>query len=704
MGLIALEARRFRLTAKDNPLLKPYGLPDFATILPEHVVPAVQALIKECDECVGRLERTAPHTWAGLMMPLEEMSRRIEAVWGPVTHLLGVKNSQPLRDAYNAMQGEMVSLQLKISQSRLLFNGYKKLVEDADKAKLDQAQRRILDHNIVEARLSGIELEGKDKERFNEIAKELSTLSTQFSNNVLDATKDYCKILHDAKEVEGLPDSAKELLSQIYNQKKAADAAAGTPQSGPWAVTLDLPSLFPVLKHAKSRALREEMYRANISRAAKGTWDNTPLIETMLNLRKEKAKLLGFATYAELSVVRKMAGSVPAVEALLGELNQASRPFAQREFEELVTFAKTQGFTGKFANWDVQYYGERLREKLFSYSDEDLRPYFPLDQALNGLFKLVERLFDVVVKPADGEAQVWHKDVRFFRIFDRANKPVAAFFLDPFSRPEDKRGGAWMNVCVNRCRMDGQVVLPVAYLICNGTPPSYDKPSLLTFREVETLFHEFGHGLQHMLTTIDHYDAAGLNGIEWDAVELASQFMENWCYHKPTLMGLTKHYKTGAPLPEELFKKVTAARKFRAASDMVRQLHFGILDMELHHRFVPGGGEAVFDVDKRIATKTLVMEPLKEDRFLCSFSHIFAGGYAAGYYSYKWAEVLSADAFSAFEEAGLDNETSVAQVGKKYRDTILAMGGAEHPMAVFKRFRGREPTTAALLRHSGLAS
>ena len=690
------------LKAESNPLLRPYGIPAFDEIKPEHVVPAVETLVTEVDEALKDLGGSLVPTWKGLMLPLEQVSRRIESVWGPVTHLLGVKNSTALREAYAVSEARIVALSLRLSQNKRLYGGYKRLLADAEQQGLDAGQQRILELAIREARLSGIELEGEARDRFNAIAEELSSLQTKFSNNVLDATKAFVKIIKDSKELDGLPESALALMAQNYNQRRGADDPVATPQAGPWTVTLDFPSFSPVMKHSRNRGLREEVYRAYNGRAAKGPWDNTALIEKILKLRQEKAGLLGFKTFGELSVARKMAGSVAAVDRLLADLNKVTNPKALKEHAELVQFAASQGHKGVFENWDSTYYAERMREQLFAFSDEDLRPYFPLEQALGGLFSLAERLLGVSVKAADGEASSWHPDVRFFKIFDRGGEPLAAFYLDPYTRSEDKRGGAWMNVCLTRCRIADKLVLPVAYLICNGTPPSYDKPSLLTFREVETLFHEFGHGLQHMLTKVDHYDASGLNGIEWDAVELASQFMENWCYHKPTLMGLTRHYKTGEKLPEELFLKIKASAKFRAASDMARQLHFAMLDMEMHHRFTPTSADSIFELNRTIAAKTLALAPVTDDRFLCSFSHIFAGGYAAGYYSYKWAEVLSADAFSAFEEVGLDDEKKVVEVGRRYRETVLALGGAVHPIEVFKRFRGRDPQAEALLRHSGL--
>jgi oligopeptidase A len=401
-------------------------------------------------------------------------------------------------------------------------------------------------------------------------------------------------------------------------------------------------------------------------------------------------------------MARKMAPSVAAVEQLMEELRQASYDAATRELDELTAFAQAHGFTEPLKQWDVAFWSERVREEYYGLSDEELRPYFPLPQVLDGLFMLAHRLFGVTISPADGEAPIWHPDVRYFEVADDRGQAIAHFYLDPYSRPAEKRGGAWMDDCINRGKVGGQIRLPVAYLVCNQSPPVNGKPSLMTFREVETLFHEFGHGLHHMLTTVDYPEAAGINNVEWDAVELPSQFMENWCYHRDTLFKLARHYETGEPLPEDLYQKLLTARNFMTGSAILRQVHFGWLDIELHYRYQPNGPESIWDVRDRLAETTTVLKPLPEDAFLCAFSHIFAGGYAAGYYSYFWAEVLSADAFAAFEEAGLDDDAAIASIGRRFRDTVLSLGGSRHPMEVFTAFRGRQPSTQALLRHRGL--
>jgi len=502
-----------------------------------------------------------------------------------------------------------------------------------------------------------------------------------------------------------MPEAWRQLAAQ--SAREDGDEPEATAESGPWRVTLDHPSYFPYLEHGRDRAIREKLYRASITRASQGELDNAPLIARLLELRLETAKLLGFDSYTDLSLDSKMASGVGEVDDLMEELRRASFDSARDDLAELQSFAREKG-AGDFElrQWDVPFWSERLREERFDYSEEELRPYFPLPTVLEGLFALAGRLFAVEIRAADGEAPIWHEDVRFFRVYDDSGREIAAFYLDPYSRPGEKRGGAWMDECRGRSSLFGESPneprLPVAYLVCNQTPPVDGKPSLMSFYEVNTLFHEFGHGLQHMLTRVDYGLASGIRNVEWDAVELPSQFMENWCYHRETLKGISGHVDTGETLPDALFDKLAAARTFRAGSDMLRQLYFSITDLQLHNRHEPDPNESAFDVQRRIAEKTTVMTPLPEDRFLCAFSHIFAGGYAAGYYSYKWAEVLSADAFSAFEEAGLEDDSAVREMGHRFRETVLALGGSRSPAEVFESFRGRAPRAEALLRHAGL--
>jgi oligopeptidase A len=557
-------------------------------------------------------------------------------------------------------------------------------------------------------------LSGAEQEAFNAATTELARLASDFGNHVLDATNGWTLRLSDPVEVAGLPASLRELLAQAARDAArdtggaTADARA-TAEAGPWLMGLDMPRVIPFLKYSQRRDLRETVYRAQVTRAASGELNNGPLIERILTLRGEQALRLGYTHWAEVSLASKMAGSVAEVEQLLEELRAAAHPVAVREVEELKAIAARHGApeASSLRPWDVAYWAERLRKESFDLDAEALRPWFPLEQVLEGLFGLCQRLFDIrIVSTEPGEAPTWHPDVRYFRVLDGASgAPLAAFYLDPFSRPGSKRGGAWMDECLGRSRnRAGEPVLPVAYLICNQSPPVAGTPSLMTFEEVETLFHEFGHGLQHMLTTVERPQAAGINNVEWDAVELPSQFMENWCYERATLMGMARHWQSGEPLPEAEYQKLLAARTFMGGSATLRQVHFALTDLRLHSQWNPGSNQSPDQLRREIARSTTVLEPIEEDAFLCSFSHIFAGGYSAGYYSYKWAEVLSADAFSAFEEVGLDVEDEVVAAGRRFRDTVLSLGGSRSPAEIFEAFRGRPPSSEALIRHSGLAT
>jgi len=690
-----------------NPLLIGQGLPPFDEIRAEQVVPAMTQLLAELHDSLTHIEQTLEPTWSGLVEPLQRLSDRLSWTWGIINHLMGVRNSPELREAHEQVQPDVVKFYIRLGQSAAIYKGYVALRDSDTWNRMDEAQHRIIEAAIREAELSGVALEGETKERFNAIQLELADLSTKFSNNVLDATKAFSMTLTHPDEVDGLPAS---LLAQAAQAARVEGAEDATAESGPWRFTLDMPSYLPFMKHSRRRDLREKMYRAHVTRAASGEYDNQPYIERILTLRKEMAQLLGYDSYAALSLASKMAPNVEAVEALLESLRGVSYDAALEDLEGLKAFAREQNApeADDLQLWDMTFWAERLRETKYELNAEELRPYFPLEQVLNGLFSLAKRLFDITITSADGDAPIWHSDVRYFQVADESGEAIAYFYLDPYSRPAEKRGGAWMDTCIDRSVQeengDRTVRLPVAYLTCNQTPPVDDKPSLMTFEEVTTLFHEFGHGLQHMLTRVDYSFAAGINNVEWDAVELPSQFMENWCYDRPTLFSMARHYETGEPLPEAYYQKLLAARNFMSGSAMLRQLHFGLTDLELHHRYQPDGSELANDVRLRIAQTTTVVPPLPEDRFLCAFGHIFAGGYAAGYYSYKWAEVLSADAFAAFEEAGLEDEGAIAQTGRRFRETILALGGGQHPMTIFKAFRGREPDTQPLLRHSGLAA
>ncbi|KAG7341793.1 oligopeptidase A [Nitzschia inconspicua] len=717
----------------ENPFLEQDDLPKFSKIEPEYLTPAVETLLEKLEQDFAKLEsdlsqKDSPD-YEEVLPEVERMQFPLGYTWGVAGHLNGVKNGDELRQAYETNQPKVVQAMTKFSQSKPLYDALSAIEKQWGETKSSeddfemQQKRRAVENSLLGMKLGGVGLEGAEKERFNEIKMRLAALATTFSNNVLDTTKDFSLTIEDPAKMEGVPDSAKGLWANAHIQFLKSQAKEGDEdvpemdaEKGPWRITLDMPSYIPAMSHLKDRELREQVYKAYLQRSSEihGDKNNVPLIYEILTLRKEMAKLVGFNNYAELSLAKKMAPSVESVEELTDLIAEKAVPAAKKELEEITALAKEQGGE-EYANidklepWDVTFWSERLKESKFDMTEEELRPYFALPAVLDGMFGLLNRIFDVTVKSADGEVEVWNKDVRFFKIFDNeSGKHIASFFLDPYSRPADKRGGAWMDVCIGKSQAVNRDI-PVAYLTCNGSPPVGDQPSLMTFREVETLFHETGHGLQHMLTKASVGDVAGINGIEWDAVELPSQFMENWCYDRPTVYGFAKHWKTGEPLPEEKFQKLCDQKIFNAGMMSCRQLYFGQLDMTLHADYDPiagekGEGKTIFDVQREVASKYVPHAmPLEEDRFLCSFSHIFAGGYSAGYYSYKWAEVMSADAFGAFEDVGLDNEEEVKKVGKKFKDTVLSLGGGVPPSEVFKMFRGRDPTPDALLRHNGLA-
>jgi len=692
--------------ASPSPLLVGEGLPQFNAITPEQVDRAIPQLLAELGAELDALEtslgqrlaspQAEPLHWAELMDPLHHLGERLRWSWGVVSHLNGVCNTPELREAHQRQQGAVVAFGNRAGQSQVIHSALQQL---AGQSGLDTTQRRILAAELRDMELRGVGLRGAEQEAFNAASQQLAELATTYSNHVLDATNGWSLLLTDEAQLAGLPASLRELLAQ---------AAASEGQQG-WRLGLDMPRVMPFLKYSARRDLRETVYRAQVARASSGELDNSPLIEQILTLKHQQAQRLGYGTWAQVSLASKMAGSVAEVEQLLEELRAAAYPVATAELDALRAIASRHGApeAGDLKPWDVAYWAEKLRQESFELDGEALRPWFPLEQVLQGLFGLCQRLFDIrIVATEAGDAPSWHPDVRYFRVLDGASgNPLAAFYLDPYSRPGSKRGGAWMDECLGRgVSPSGQAVLPVAYLICNQSPPVGQTPSLMTFDEVETLFHEFGHGLQHMLTTVDRPQAAGINNVEWDAVELPSQFMENWCYDRATLMGMARHWQTGEPLPEADYQKLLAARTFMGGSATLRQVHFALTDLRLHSVWTADCGQSPEQLRRELARTTTVLEPIAEDAFLCAFSHIFAGGYAAGYYSYKWAEVLSADAFSAFEEVGLDVEDEVVATGRRFRDTVLSLGGSRAPAEIFEAFRGRQPSSEALIRHSGLVA
>ncbi|KAL4179926.1 hypothetical protein AMTRI_Chr13g122590 [Amborella trichopoda] len=690
-------------TEGENPLLSEFTFPPYDMIEAKLVRTGIKTLLRRLEDDLVELENTVEPTWDKLVVPLEKIVDNLTVVWGIVNHLKSVKDNAELRSAIEEVHPGKVKFELRLAQSKPIYNAFKAIKESSSWLALGNTRRRIVEAHIKEAVLNGVALDDHKRDKFNNIQQELEKLSQQFIENVLDTTKKFELLVTDKRKIEGLPATALGLAAQTAVSKGHEGA---TTEDGPWIITLDTPSYRSVMQHVKNRSMREVVYRAYITRASSGDLDNTDIINEILKLRLEKAKLLGYNNYAEVSMVKKMA-TVEKAKDLLEKLRSACWNAAVRDMEELKIFCREQGAeeAGDLQHWDTGFWSERLRESKYDINEEELRPFFSLTRVMEGLFNLSKMLFDIEIESADGVAPVWNSDVRFYCVKDLFGSPIAYFYFDPYSRPCNKSGGAWMDVVVSRSRAMSRssnlARLPIAHMVCNQTPP-VGGPSLLTFREVETVFHEFGHALQHMLTKEDEGLVSGNRGIEWDAVELPSQFMENWCYHRNTLMSIAKHYKTGESLPEVVYSKLLAARTFRKGTEHLRQIRFAIVDLELHTKYLPGGSESIFDVDQRVFRQTQVMPPLLEDRFLCVFSHIFADHYDAGYYSYQWAEVMSADAFSAFEEVGLGNSEAIKERGHKFRETILAFGGGRHPLQVFVEFRGREPSPDAFLRHNGL--
>ncbi|MGE6184889.1 oligopeptidase A [Aeromonas media] len=678
-----------------NPLLTMDSLPPFSQIQPDQVQAAVTQAIADCKQKIEDvLAQRDPHTWDSLIAPLEEVNDRLSRIWSPVSHLNAVLNSEALRAAHDACLPLLSEFQTYVGQHEGLYQAYLTLSESDDFPLLSGAQRKEILNTLRDFRLSGIGLPTEAQQRYGEIQARLSELASRFSNNVLDATQGWNKLVTDEAELAGLPQSAQAAARQLAEQKG---------QQG-WLFTLDIPSYLPVMMYADNRALRAELYEAFTTRASDqgpnaGKWDNSAIMSELLTLRRELAQLLGFANYAELSLATKMADKPEQVVNFLTDLAAKSLPQGKAELEEIRAFAAEQHGQSGLAAWDLAYYAEKLKQHKFSISDEQLRPYFPASKVVKGLFEVVRRVFGIKVRERLG-IDTWHPDVRFYDIFDAEDELRGSFYLDLYAR-EHKQGGAWMDVCLGRrYRQDGSLQKPVAYLTCNFNGPVDGKPALFTHNEVVTLFHEFGHGIHHMLTRIDVAGVAGINGVAWDAVELPSQFLENWCWESEALAFISGHHETGEPLPADLLEKMLTARNFQAAMQMLRQLEFALFDFRLHREFDPANPEQIPALLSEVRSQVAVMTPPAFNRFQHSFSHIFAGGYAAGYYSYKWAEVLSADAFSRFEEEGIFNPAT----GQSFLKNILEKGGSKEPMELFRAFRGREPKVDALLRHSGIAA
>ena len=673
-----------------NPLLSHAALPAFSDIKPEQVTPTLDQVLQTNRQWLEQtLANNTGFTWNNLVTPLNEAGNRLERMWSPVSHMNAVVNTDELRKAYNANLPKLSDYHTEIGQNEVLYNAIKSIRETEQG--LNAAQLKDLDDSLLSFKLSGIGLPAEQKARFKDLSQQLSQLNSKFSDNVLDATNAWSKHITDVQDLEGLPESALEMAAQTA-QQRGLDG---------WVITLQFPSYIAVMTYANNRQLREELYQAYTTRAselgANPEWDNTQVMQDILQLRREEAQLLGYATYADLSLATKMAENPQAVLTFLEDLAQRSKPFAEQEFAEIQAFAREHYGLEQVKVWDVPYISEKIKQARFDFSEEDLKPYFPADRVIEGLFSLVQQLFGIQIQQVTEGVDLWHPDVRFYHVYDKQGQLQAKFYLDLYAR-QHKRGGAWMSDFCGRFQRAEGLQIPVAFMTCNSAAPVGDKPALFTHDEVVTLFHEFGHGLHHMLTQVDYPDIAGINGVEWDAVELPSQFMENWCWERSVLNRISGHWQTGEPIPDDLYNKMQAARHFQTAMATVRQLEFAIFDMRLHmdaQAAEAGRAQALLN---EVRQQVAVVPYPTFNRMANTFTHVFAGGYAAGYYSYKWAEVLSADAFARFEEEGLFD----ADVGEAFLQEVLQVGGSRPAMESFIAFRGRKPQVDALLRHSGL--
>lgn len=677
-----------------NPLLNLTSLPPFKQIEPSHMVEAIETIIQDSKVAINELtDKLKPDsiTWDNFVKPLEDINDRLDRAWSPISHLNSVANSDDIREAYNACLPLLSDYGTEMGQHLGLYNAVKALNGKAEALNLDSVQKKILKDDLRDFKLSGVSLSDDKKKRYGEIQKRLSELTSKFEQNLLDATMAWHKDFESEDALDGLPESA------IAAAKQTAEAAG----VDGYRITLDFPSYLPVMMHANNRELRQEVYTAFSTRASDqgpnaGKFDNSDLMPEILTLRHELAKLLDFEHYGELSLATKMAQSTDEVMSFLTELASKSKPQAEQDLQELTDYAREQHGIEELHAWDLAYYSEKLKNERYSISQEELRPWFPENQVIKGMFEITSTLFNIKFQERE-DVDTWHDDVRFFDIYDLNDQFVASFYLDLYAR-RNKRGGAWMADCVGRRCTAGDVQKPVAFLTCNFNGPVGYTPALFTHDEVTTLFHEFGHGLHHMLTEIDHASVAGISGVPWDAVELPSQFLENFCWEKEGLAKIARHYESGEPLPAEKLERLLAAKNFQSAMQMVRQLEFSLFDFKIHSEFDPANPNRIQEQLDQVRQQVSVIQPPEFNRFQHSFGHIFAGGYAAGYYSYKWAEVLSADAFSRFEEEGIFNP----KTGHDFLTNILQKGGSEEPAELFKAFRGREPSPDALLRHSGI--
>ena len=673
-----------------NPLLTNQSLPPFSKIKPEHIQPAIQELIEQCLTTIELLLNQGKSTWKDLVEPIDVVDDQLSKAWSPVSHMNSVVNTPELREAYNSCLPMLTEYGSKVGQNKRLYEAYQAIKKN-EYAQLDQAQKKVIDNALRDFKLAGVGLEGDDKKTFTDLKQELSKLQSQFSDNVMDATDHWFVVIEDEKELKGLPEHA------LMGAKELAEKHE---QKG-YRFGLDYPSYLAIMIYAENRDLRQKMYQAFTTRASDqgpdaGKYDNSDNMKNIVELRDQVAKLLGYKHYAEYSLVTKMASEPTEVIDFLENLAQKAKPFAQKDYEGLKQFAKEDYNVDDLQPWDLTFYSEKLRQKKYDISQEELRPYFPEPRVVQGLFQVLEKLYGMKVEEIK-DFDTWHPDVHFYQITDEQGQLRGQFYFDLYAR-EQKRGGAWMDECRVRRRQNGDIQIPVAYLTCNFTRPVGNKPALLTHDEVITLFHEFGHGIHHMLTQIDYPAVSGINGVPWDAVELPSQFMENWCWEEEALALISGHYETHEPLPKNMLDKLKAAKNFQAGMMLIRQLEFALFDFKLHQSSELDKSSSIQAILDEVRKQYGVIPVPEYNRFQHSFSHIFAGGYAAGYYSYLWAELLASDAYSRFEEEGIFNR----ETGKSFLNNILEKGGSEEPKELFKAFRGRDPSIEALLRHHGL--
>ena len=670
-------------------------LPEFSKIELDKVESQLDKLLADADVSIEKLAGVTDPGWDNFIYPLDETVDEIQRFFSPISHLNAVMSSDEIRDVYNACLPKLSAWYTELGQNRALYERTQSIADSETYSSLDQGQRKAIDDQLRSFKLGGVALEGTERDRFKEIAAELSKLGTRFNENVLDSGNAFRLNFADESALDGFPQNSIDLARQCAESKD---------EEG-YSLILDYPNYHAVMTFANDRALREKMYFAWNTRATGNNgnkdWDNAGVLSRIIELRTEKAALLGFETYADYSVASKMVDSPQQVLDFLNDLASRAKPAATRDYQELCAFATEEADikVAQLEPWDVSYYSNQLKKKLYDFSEQDLKPYFPASIGIPGLFEITGKLFGIDIQKVE-DADVWHEDVALYQIADKATGELrGAFYMDNYART-GKRAGAWMDACVGRMKKPDGTQLPVAYLICNLTPPVGDKPALLTHNELTTLFHEFGHGLHHMLTRVEYASVSGISGVEWDAVELPSQFLENWCWERESIDFVSGHFETGDKLPQDLLDKARAAKNFQSGMATLRQVEFGLFDMHTHLRTDSPDADEIQNILNTVRSSVAVYAVPDEVRFQNAFAHIFAGGYAAGYFSYKWAEVLSCDAYAKFEEDGIFN----SETGRHFMQSILEKGGTKKALELFVDFRGREPQIDALLRHTGLAA